>query len=89
MKTTCIINGAIAPSYQQVLVDTMKNGPYSVAIDGSSDSGVEKMNPLTVQIINADSGMVHAQFLDMYMSSQSTEGIFSKMQGTLDKHAIS
>ena len=68
----------------------MKNGPYSVAIDGSSDNGVEKMNPLTVRIINADSGMVHTQFLDMCMSSQSTaEGIFSKMQGTLDKHAIS
>lgn len=50
MKTVCIIiNGAIAPSYQQVLVEAMRNGSYSVAIDGSSDSGVEKMNPLTLQ----------------------------------------
>ena len=46
MKVACIINGAIAPSYQQVLVEAMKNGPYSVAVDGSSDNGVEKMNLL-------------------------------------------
>ena len=43
----------------------MKNGPFSVAIDGSSNNGVEKMNPLTVQIINGENGMVHTQFLDM------------------------
>ena len=90
MKTACIINGAVAPSYQKVLVDTMKSGPYSVAIDGSSDNGVEKMNPLTVRIINAESGMVHTHFLDMCMSSRSTaEGIFSKMQDALQKHQIS
>ena len=39
-----LINGAVAPSYQQVLVEAMKSGP---AINGSSDSGIEKMN-LTV-----------------------------------------
>ena len=90
MKSACVINGAIAPSYQQALVEAMRNGPYSVAIDGSSDSGVEKMNPLTVRIINADSGMVHTQFLDMCLSSLSTaEGIFSKMQAALDKYEIS
>ena len=89
-KTACIVNGAVAPSYQQVLVQAMKSGPFSVAIDGSSDSGVEKMNPLTVRIINSDTGMVHTQFLDMCLSSLSTaEGIFSKMQGALDKYEIS
>ena len=89
MKTACVINGALAPSYQQVLVEAMKNGPYSVTIDGSSDSGVEKMNPLTVRIINADSGMVHTQFLDMCLSLSTAEGIFSKMQAALEKYEIS
>ena len=80
MKATCIVNGAIAPSYQQVLVSMMKTAPFSVAIDGSSDNGVEKMNPLTVRVFNVHSGMVHTQFLDMCMSSQSTaEGVFQKM----------
>ena len=36
-KTACIINGAVAPSYQQVLVQAMRSGPFLVAIDGSSD----------------------------------------------------
>ena len=88
-KTACIVNGAIAPSYQQVLINSMKSGPYAIATDGSNDNGVEKMNPLTVQIISADNGKVHTQFLDMCMSSQSTaESIFSNMQDTLQKHGI-
>lgn len=42
-----------------------------------------------MRIINADSGMVHTQFLDMCLSSLSTaEGIFSKMQAALDKYEI-
>ena len=48
------------------------------------------MNPLAVRIINADSGMVHTQFLDMCLSSLSTaEGILSKTQAALDKYVIS
>ena len=82
-KTTCIINGAIAPSYQRALVDHMKVNPFSVSVDGSSDNGLEKMNPLTVCVITK-SGIVHTEFLDMCMSSDSTaEGIFSKMQHEL------
>ena len=54
MKTACVINDTIAP-YQQALIETMRIGSYSIAIDGSNDSGVGKMNPLTVRIINADS----------------------------------
>ena len=89
-KTACIINGAIAPSYQHGLVKVMKTGPFSVAIDGSSDNGVEKMNPLTVRIFNVKRGIVHTQFLDMCLSSLSTaEGLFSKMQDVLLKHEIS
>ena len=61
----------------------------SVAVDGSSDNGVEEMNPLTVRVIDAQIGIVHTQFLDMFMSSLSTaEGIFSKMQDALSKHEI-
>ena len=90
MKTACVINGAVAPSYQHSLVAIMQNGFFSVAIDGSSDNGVKKMNPLTVRVFNTQSGMVHTQFLDMCMSSQSTaEGIFQKMQSALEKHDIS
>ncbi len=82
-KTACIINGAIAPFYQQDLVDIMKNGPYTIAIDGSSDTGTEKMNPLTVRIFDVNNDTtVSTQFLDMCMSSSATAaGIFSKIKG--------
>eukprot|EP00731_Ephydatia_muelleri_P033141 Em0025g97a len=53
-KTACILNGAIAPVLQQNLVNTMKTCPFTLAIDGSTDTGVEKMNPLTVRIFNAE-----------------------------------
>ena len=61
----------------------------ALAIDGSSDTGVEKMNPLTVRIFDPDCGSVTTHLLDMCMSSSSTaEGIFSKIQEALSKHNI-
>lgn len=89
-KTACIINGAVAPFFQQQLIESMKQGPYALSIDGSSDTGVKKMNPLTVRFFDTVHGMVTTQFLDMCMSSSSTaEGIFSKMQEAISKYDIS
>ena len=89
-KTACIVNGAIAPFYQQRIIESMRNGPFSVAIDGSSDTGVEKMNPLTIRIFDVTEGVVSTQFLDMCTSSSTTaEGIFTTMQNVLTKHDIS
>lgn len=86
-KTACIINGAIAPSFQYILVESMKSAPFAIAIDGSSDFSVEKMNPLTVRIFDKSHQGVSTQFLDMCMSSSSTaEGIFAKMENSLSKH---
>ena len=47
-KTACIINGALAPYYKGKMIQVMKEGPFALAIDGSTDTGVEKKNPLTV-----------------------------------------
>lgn len=89
-KTACLINGAIAPFYQKVLVENMKNEPFALSIDGSSDTGVEKMNPLTIRIFDINRGVVSTQFLDMCMSSSSTaEGIYGVMNDVLAKHDIS
>ena len=88
-KTACIINGAIAPTYLHSLVEAMKNGPFAIAIDESNDNGIEKMKPLTVRIIDSESGTVHTQVLDMCLSSVSTaEGIFSKMNEVLIKYEV-
>ena len=82
-KTACIINGS-------GITAVMRSAPFSVAIDWSIDSVVEKMNPLTVRIFNECNGSMHTQFLDMCMTSQATaEGILSMMDKALEKHQIS
>ena len=63
-KTACIINGAVAPFFQQNLVEHIKKNPFSIAIDGSSDNDLEKMNPLTVRIFDVNCGNIRTQFLD-------------------------
>ncbi|CAB4030187.1 methyltransferase 15 [Paramuricea clavata] len=89
-KTACIINGTVAPFFQQSLVEHAKNNPFSIAIDGSSDNALEKINPLTVRIFYVNRGNVYTQFLDMCMSSSSTaEGIFSKMEDAFTTHDVS
>ena len=88
-KTACMINGAIAPFFQQILIESMRKGPFAIAVDGSSDTGVEKMNPLTVRIFDTTRSIVSTQFLDMCMCSSSTaEGIFTAMEDVLSKHDI-
>ncbi|XP_033110417.1 uncharacterized protein LOC117111577 [Anneissia japonica] len=88
-KTACMINGAIAPHYKASLIDIMKNGPFSVSTDGSSDTGVEKMNPMTVGIFDVNRGCVTTQFLDMCMSSRSTaEALFNTMDEVLKTHSL-
>ena len=59
-----------------------------MSIDGSTDTGVEKMNPLTARVFDTDHGVVTTQFLDMCMSSSTAAGIISKMQKALSKHGI-
>ena len=88
-KTACIVNGAVAPFFQQRLLENIRGNPFSLAVDGSSDSDVEKMNPLTVRLFDVNRGSVCTQFLDMCMSSSSTaEGIFAKMEEAMKSHNI-
>ena len=68
----CIINGTVAPFFQQNLVEHIKKNPFSIAIDDSSNNDIEKMNPLTIRIFYVNCGNVRTQFLDMCMSSSST-----------------
>ena len=54
-KSTCIINGSLAPS-KKSLMESMMSHPFSIAIDGSSDSGIEKMNTITVKYFDENEG---------------------------------
>ena len=67
-KTTCIINGSLAPHFKAALVSAMKIQPFSIAVDGSNDSGLEKMNPMTVRLYDINDGKIATRFLDMCLT---------------------
>ena len=68
-KTTCILNGSLAPHFKSTLVEAMSSRPFAIAIDGSNDNSLEKMNPLTVRFFNERSSRVTTQFLDMCLTT--------------------
>ena len=67
----------------------MKVSVFSVSTDGSNDQYLEKMNPVTVQIYDANQHKVVTKFLDicLYKSSTST-GIFSSIDLDMSKYEI-
>ena len=44
-KTTCIMNMALCPYFESVLVAHIKEHPFALAIEGSNDIGLQKINP--------------------------------------------
>ena len=49
----------------------MKEHPFALATDGSNDTSLQKMNPLTVRMFDLESGLVCTKFLDMCLSLTS------------------
>ena len=83
-KATCILNEAVAPMLIDSLLESMKVHPFSISVDGSNDTGLEKMNPITVRIYDVNSNMVVTRFLNMCTSaSASAEGIYNVMDRKL------
>ena len=81
-KAMCMLNGAVAPSLLSHLIAKMKSNPFSLMIDGSNDTGLEKMNPITIRIF--DINCVTTRFLDMCPTTSSTaEAIFTSMDSRL------
>ena len=52
-KARCILNESVAPHFLQETVQIMQNDFYSLSTDGSNDTGLEKMNPLTVLLYDS------------------------------------
>lgn len=68
-KSTCIMNMALRPHFEDVLISQMRGEPFALAIDGSNDNGLQKMNPVTVRVFDADRGRVCTRLLDMCLTS--------------------
>ena len=86
-KSTSMVNGALASHYRDELVTKMQKEPFALAIDGSSDNGIKKMNPLTVRVFDINKQRVTTQFLDMCLTTGKTAGtaetIFSKVDAVM------
>lgn len=41
-KSSCIVNGALAPYFMDELVEKMKMAPYTLITDGSNDTGISQ-----------------------------------------------
>ena len=73
------------------LVSIMQKVPYSLSVDGSNDTGLQKMNLLTVRIFHESSNQVETRFLDMCTSGKDAgkaQAIFDKMNAVLNLHHI-
>lgn len=64
-KSTCIVNHSLAPHFKSLLVNAIISQPFTICIDGSNDTGTEKMNPMTIRYFSNDQGAVVTHFLDM------------------------
>ena len=53
-KTATILNYAMIPALKSSLLDIMKEQPYALVNDRTSDTGLKKMNAVYCQIFNAD-----------------------------------
>ena len=78
-QTTCIMNMALRPYFESIFVAHMKEYPFALAVDGSNDIGLQKMNPLTVRIFDLESGLVCTKFLDMCLISGTDAGRAEKI----------
>lgn len=85
-KTAAIINYAISPEMQAPVVDYLKQHPFSLAVDGSSDSSTVSMYPLVVRIYDVALGQVCSRFWHMCLVSDgSAAGIFAQIKESFEK----
>ena len=92
-KTTCIMNQAMRPLLRNELTEYMKEEPFSLLNDGSSDTGLKKMNAVAVNIFDVNrSKKVECKFYDMCVTtgehSGKAENIFSAIDSTMTNDGV-
>ena len=61
-KATCMLNLAVAPMLIENLIEQMRDHLYSISIDGSNNTGLEKVNPAMVRIYDTRENLVVSCF---------------------------
>ena len=90
-KIAAIIN-CVGSHMKNALVEDMKNNPFSIMLDGSNDSGLYKMFPVTVRIFDTNFGRIMIKFLDMNMLLGPDASIaqfeFNSIDGLFERHGL-
>ena len=90
-KTPPIAN-CISNFLREQLIQDMKNSPFSIMVDGSNNTGLEMMLPITVRIFNVNFGSVITKFFYMNLLSGRDNGtgevIFDSNDAQFTKHAV-
>lgn len=77
---------------KQELVQSLQNEAFSICIDGSSDCGLKKMNPISVRLYDVNSAKIVHRFLDMGCTTgvhAATAAIlFDKLDRVLSENEI-
>ena len=80
----CMLNLVITPELKKDLIDNIKAHSFSVSVDGSNNTALEKMNPMAIRIYDVNRGRIVTQFFDMCTSRSATaEAIYTVMDSTL------
>uniref|UniRef100_H3B5F2 Uncharacterized protein n=1 Tax=Latimeria chalumnae TaxID=7897 RepID=H3B5F2_LATCH len=88
-KTVAIINYTMAPDMRNPVVSYMKEQPFSLTVDGSSDTGTESMYPLVLRIFDINRGEVCSKFWHMCLVSDSrAKGIFVQVSDAFKEYNI-
>ena len=91
-ETTCILNMALRPYFESLLIDQMKSQSFALSVNGSNDTRLKKLNHLTVRIFYIENGMVSMKFLDMCLTSgiyaSTAEPIFHAMDNAFTSRNI-
>ena len=92
-KTCAIVNNAMGPHCHDYVVQHCQEHPFSLGIDGSSDTDVDKMNPMTVRIFDINrSKTVTTHFYNMCVTSgrdaSKAEKLFHVVRSKMEEDKI-
>ena len=72
---------------------SMQQGPFSLLLDTSNDTGIQKIFPITVRLYDVQFNRIMTHFFDMNLlkgrDSSTAEVMFNIIDSQLSKHEIS
>ena len=54
---------ALQLHFESLLIAQMREEPFSLAVDGSNNSGIQKMNSVIVRIYDSDTGRIGTRYV--------------------------